>query len=51
MYPNYQIKRNEMGGVHSTYSGEEKYVENSSGDMIGKRLLGRNRNIWEEAFC
>jgi hypothetical protein len=42
------IKKNEVGGVYSTYGREEKFIQGFSARSEGKRSLGRAGHRWEE---
>jgi len=41
------MKKNEMGGVRSTYEGEKRCVQGVGGEK-GNRQLGRPRRKWED---
>ena len=47
-YSGEQIEKSEMGGVCSTYGGEEWAYRVLVGKAEGKRPLGRLRNIKED---
>jgi len=40
--PNYQVNMNAMDEVSSAYGGEEKYIQNSSGDVSRKETTWKN---------
>jgi len=42
-YSGDQMKKNEMGGVRSTYEGEERYVQGFGGETQGKQTTWKTQ--------
>jgi hypothetical protein len=38
-----QIKKNEMGGAHSTYEREDRYIQGFGGKSLGKEIIHKTR--------
>ena len=43
-----KIQENEMGGTCSAYGEQERRIQGFSGELEGKRPLGRPRHEWED---